>query len=129
MGRSRARVADALDAGVGGEAPGELKRALRLPANAEVERLQAAEEEPGGVGRSDRAGLPANLLQRVEPLAVADDEGAEKRVVVAGEKLGRAVQDDVCPVVERPKEHRRRGRRVDHHRSWMRPRRLEVGKR
>ena len=58
---AEAGVAHALDARVLGEPPGQLERARRLALDAERERAQAAEEEPGRVGRGDEPGACAKL--------------------------------------------------------------------
>jgi len=48
-----------------GQAARELVRALRLPANSQLECLQAPQDEPGRVGRRDRTGAAAEALDAV----------------------------------------------------------------
>jgi len=61
-------------------------------------------------------------------LAVADDD-AELRVVVAGEVLGRAVENEIRTVLERAQEDGRRRCGVDEHPRGMSARGFEVGHR
>src|SRR5439155_22677417 len=89
--RAEARIAEALDRGMTGQAPGELERSLRLALHPHLQRLQRAQEEPGGVGRRDRPGQAAQLLDRFEVLLASAGERAEQDVVVTAEVLGRAV--------------------------------------
>ena len=122
-----AGVADALDARVAGQAAGELERACRLAADAELQRPQAAEEEPGRVGRGDDPRACAESAEAVGRFVVGADDRAEEDVGMAGEELRRAVEGEVGAVLERPEQDRRRGRGVDDERRRVRGRRLEVG--
>src|SRR5581483_244300 len=126
---TEARVTDAFDRRMGGEPARELERALGLAANAEVERLQAAEEEPGRVRRRDRPAQSAQLADAREIVPAARHERAEQDVVVPAEVLRRAVEDEVGAVLERSQEGRRRSGGVDDHDGGMGSRRLEIRKR
>src|SRR5207237_1564357 len=84
------------------EPPGELLRGLRLTAHADFERLQAPDEEVAGVGRGDDAAARAELTESVGVLRALADDRSEQRVVVPGEVLRRAVEDDVCAEIARP---------------------------
>ena len=64
---AEARIADGLDLRMGLEPARELGGGLGLPPDAELERLQAAEEQPGGIGRGDDPGAVAELAQPLRP--------------------------------------------------------------
>ena len=51
----------------------QLERALRLPADAHLQRLQPAQHEPGGVGRGDRARPAAERLDALVARASAQN--------------------------------------------------------
>ena len=86
-----------------GQPAGELGRRLGLAPDAQLERLQAAEQEPGGVGRGDRAGQPADVLEPLPVVLRAANQRPEEHVGMAAEVLRRAVQDEVGAVLERAK--------------------------
>ena len=111
------------------QAPGQLGRGLRLPVDARLERLEAAEEQGARVGRRDDARAGAELLQALGILLALADDCAEHDVVVAAEVFRRAVQDEVGAVLERPQVDRRRGGGVDDDACRMCSRGLEVGHR
>ena len=92
----------------------ELERARGLAADAQLERLQAAEQKPRCVGCGDRAAQAAQLLDPRAVLVRGADNGAEEDVVVPAEVLRRAVHDDVRAVLERPEQDRCRRGRIDH---------------
>ncbi len=108
------------------QAARQLERALRLPADANLQRLQPAQHEPGGVGRGDRAGPAAERLDALVLVFRGEHEHSRQRVVVAAEVLRRAVQDDVGAVLERPEEHRGGRGRIHEHGRGMRARGLHV---
>ena len=123
---AEAGIADGGDLGVLGEAARELLRGRRLALDADAQRLQAAEEEPGGIRGGDGAGVGAELAQAGGVVGVAADDRAEQRVVVPGEVLRRRVEDEVAAALERAQVDGRGRRRVADGRSGMGGGRLEV---
>ena len=107
-------VADGVYRRVTGEAARELAGALGLAAEAELQRLEAAEQRRGGVGGGDDPRLRAGEPQRLGLLGIARDGRPEQSVVVAREVLRRRVDDDVRTLVERAEEDGSRDGRVAH---------------
>jgi hypothetical protein len=70
--------------------------------NSGLERLQAAQQEPGRIGRGDDPGPRAELEQAVGRLALPADHDPEQHVRVPTEKLRRTVEDEIGAVLERP---------------------------
>ena len=81
---------------------GEDPRRLALTADANLERLQPAHQEPRGVGRCDDPGARPELEQAGGMLRALADDGAEEHVVMAREVLGRRVEHEVAAELERP---------------------------
>ena len=82
-----------------------------------------------GSGAATIPVLERNVEQPLRVLLARAHDRAEQHVRVAAEVLRRAVHDEVGAVLERPQEHRRRGRRVDDDRGGMRRGGLQVGHR
>ena len=122
-------VADDLDARVPVEPARELARRLALPLDAQPQRAQAPEQEPAGVGRRDDSRRRSKVAQPRRVLLAPADDRSEQDVVVAGEVLRGAVEDEVGAVLERAQVDGRRGGRVDDDRRRVRRRGLEVGHR
>ena len=101
-------------------------RTLRLSRHAYLERLETAEQEPGSVGRGNRARVCAELQQPRRILGPLADDGADERVVVAGEVLRGRVDRKVAAELERTDVQRRRRGRVARHAGGMRCGRREV---
>src|SRR5205814_3018795 len=99
---AEAGVADLLHGLVFREAPCELERRFRLAAYPNLEGLQAAQQEPRGIGCRDDAGAPTELAQPSRVVGRPRDDRAEQNVGVPAEELRRAVQDEVGAVLERP---------------------------
>ena len=98
-------------------------------ADPDLERLQPAQQQPGGVGRRDDPGARPQLEQPRGVLGALADDGAEEHVVVAGEILRRGVEDEVAAELEWPQvDGRRRGRVADDE-TRVRRGRFEVGHR
>ncbi len=108
---------------------GEHACALRLAPHPHLERREPAEQQPGDVRRRHGPGSRAELPQALGVLGAAADDGADERVVVAGEVLRRGVEREVAAAVEGPHVERGGRRRVAHDRCGMRRRGLEVGQR
>ena len=103
LGRDRMMVA--FDFALGGDelrVVRSVRRGRTVVGDAQLERLEAPEQEPGGVRRGDVAG---GVPERGDPLRVLRppaDERAEEHVVVAGEELRGGVEDVVGAVPRRP---------------------------
>ena len=80
----------------------QLERRRRLALHPDAQRLEAAQEERGGVGRRDRTRARAELEQPFVVFLAPADEDSEQQVVMAAEELRGAVQDEVRAVLERP---------------------------
>ena len=106
-----ARVAHALDRGVGLEPPGELGRGLRVPPHPRLERRETAEQRARRVGRRGDAAFTAHRFRR-SACSLARDRGAEERVVLAGQELRRRMEDDVGAPLQRLEVDGRRDGRV-----------------
>ena len=122
-------IAHDLDCGMCLEPACELRRGLSLPPDAQLERLEAAEEQGARVGRRHDARVGAELLQALGILLALADDDAEHDVAVSAEVLRGAVQDVVDAVLEGPEVDRRRGRGVDDDACGMCGCGLEVGHR
>ena len=89
-----------LNGGVLGQPSRKLERARRLALDADLERLEPAQQQPRGIGRGDN---PRRGAKRPQPRGVlipgAADE-PEQRVVVPGKDLRRAVKNEVGAVLE-----------------------------
>src|SRR5438034_4946488 len=73
-------VADALDLRMLFEPSRELLGGFRLAPDANRERLQAAQQEPRGIGRRDDARARAELIEPLRVLGALADDGAEQHV-------------------------------------------------
>jgi hypothetical protein len=80
---------------------GERRGRRALPLDAHLQRLQAAQEEPGGVRRRDDPRARAQLEQPRGVRGVEGDDRAQHRVVVAGQVFRRGVEDEVAAALER----------------------------
>ena len=98
---------------------GEAARQLggvRLGAlDAQVQRAQATQREPGLERSRGVALYVAAPLEHVVEVVVPGDDRAELQVAVAGEVLGRRVHDHVGAELERPLQQRGEERVVDDH--------------
>ena len=92
---------------------GEEGGRLGLPPHPQLQRLQPAQQEPGRIGGGDDPGAAAEAAQLLGCGVVAADHSAEQRVVVAGEVLRGAVQDEVGTVLQGPQVDGRGRGRVD----------------
>jgi len=110
--RGRERVADLDDALVGLEHLGEGRGGGTLLAQPHAEGAQPPDAARGVVGRRVGALEHGEAPDPVQELAAAGDD-AERDVVVAADGLGRGVQREVHPVVERALAERRGERGVD----------------
>ena len=95
-----ARVPDVLDLGMGLEVAGEGHAVRVVALHADVEGLDAAQQEPGGVAVDDAAEDAERLAHGVDHLLRAGQRAGEQ-VVVPAEVLRRAVQHEVGAVGER----------------------------
>ena len=92
---AEAGVAHLADGGVLRQAAHQLLGVGLRALEPHVQRPQAAQRQPGLEGAGHRADQVAALLEHVEELRVAGDEGAEQHVAVPGEELRRRVHHDV----------------------------------
>ena len=84
------------------------------PLHAREQRAHAAHQQPGLGLAEDGAELGADRAQLRPVLVVARaDQRAGDDVGMAVEVLGRRMHDDVGAVLDRPRQHRRRDRRID----------------
>ena len=111
---------------MGAKSLGDDGRTLRLSCHAYLERLETAEQEPGSVGRGHGAGVCPELQQPRRILGPLADDGADERVVVAGEVLRGRVDREVAAELERTDVQRRCGGRVARDAGGMRCRGREV---
>ena len=92
--------------------PCELGCGRHLAGEAHVQRPQAAQEQPRGVGSEHAADRAARQHQSLAQLRIARRDDAGEHVGVAGEVLRRALPGEVGAEVERALEQRRRERAV-----------------
>ena len=98
-------IADRADARVGGEPPGELERARRLTLDADGEGLHPAQQQPRRIGRGDDPRWRRGSREASVILGARAADDPDERVVVAGQDLRGAVQDEVGTVLERTQQH------------------------
>ena len=104
----------------------DVRGGLALRPDAHLQRLQATEEQPGGVGGGHDPRTAAELVQPRCMLGALRDDRAELDVVVAAEVLRRRVEDEVAAALERPQVDGRRRRGVAENQAGVRGGRLEV---
>ena len=105
VGLARARIeeaeiADAFDLGMVAQESADLGRVLAGAGHAQLQRLQAAQQHPGGVGIANAAHDVAHHPHLVDDGAAADN-GAGDEVAMAAGIFGQAVDADVGALGQR----------------------------
>jgi hypothetical protein len=93
----------------------QLQRRRRLPRHAHPERLEAAQQQPGWIGRRDDPRVTAPFQQALGVLLTRADDHPEQRVVMAGQDLRGGVHDEVRAVLQRAQQQRAEHGVVDRH--------------
>ena len=105
-------VKDAFDLGVAGDGAGDGERGGVLALDTDAQRLEPARDEKRGVGVEDGAEDAPRISQKRDEMRRARDDAAED-VVVAGQVLRRAVDDQIDPEAVGAAVDGRRERGID----------------
>ena len=100
-----AEIADRLDLGLVAKQGADLGRILAGLAHPQLERLEASQQHPGGVGIGDRADRVAHHPDRRDQRLGADDAAGDEVAMAAG-IFGQRIDGEVGALVERLRPER-----------------------